>query len=315
MDLGERIDASAVITSDGRAIVATRSGSVVALAVADGEERGRTRLGAGVWASPALVGGVLVVASKDRKVTGLHASTLEPVWSFDAPSPSFSGITVVGGVAYLVSGTDLLAIDGLTGELKWRRSMGAASFTAPVFDEERRQLIVGTRAGQVQAYGMDGKLHWESLTAISAHNDGSPAIGDRRVMIGSNANGLFAFDLENGELLWKVGTMNWVVSTPAYADGTAYFGDDGGRLRAVASADGASRWQSLVGDDLASSPTLVGDLLVHGAHDGKLHAWNPETGEARPPIDAGAAMYASPAVNDDGTIVIGTHSGRVVAVH
>ena len=140
----------------------------------------------------------------------------------------------------------------------------------------------------------------------------SPASRPERFGAGRRVIG---FDLADGELLWKFTTEYWVVSTPAFADGVAYFGDDGGRIRAISVADGAPRWQTMVADDLASSPTLVGDLLIHGSHDGKLHARNPETGEALPPIDAGAAMYASPAVNDDGTIVIGTHSGRVLAVH
>jgi outer membrane protein assembly factor BamB len=315
IELGERIDASAVITGDGRAIVATRSGTVVALAMADGEERARTRLGGGVWASPALVSDVVVVAAKDSVIRGLNWQTLEPVWSFDAPSASFSGITAVAGVVYLVSGTELLAIEATTGKLRWRRSLGAASFTSPAFDAVHRQLVVGTRSGDVQAYDLDGKLQWDVPTSPNAHNDGSPCIAGHYVLIGSNDNGLHAFDLADGRRIWKAATTNWVVSTAAVANGTAYFGDDGGRLRAISVSGGGSVWQGVVGDDLASSPTLVGTLLVHGAHDGQLHAWNPETGEPLEPIDAGAAMYASPAIDIDGAIVIGTHSGRVVAVH
>jgi outer membrane protein assembly factor BamB len=314
VELGERVDASAVITGDGRAIVATRSGTVVALDVSDGAERARVTLGGGVWATPAIAGDVVVVASKDRRVAGLDAATLRERWSFEAPSGSFSSITLVDGVAYFASGAQLMAVDAATGTTAWKRQLSAASFSAPALDDGRNQLIVTNRAGQVQAYSLDGHLRWDVATSPGAHNDGSPTIATDRVVLGSNDTGTYAFDLESGERAFRVAGSYWVVSTPAFADGVAYVGDDGGILRAIEIASGNIRWTAKIGNDLASSPTLVGDLLVHGSHDGKLYARNPTTGKPRAPIDAGAPTYASFAIAAEGTLVIPTQAGRVLAV-
>lgn len=313
-ELGERIDASAVIDDAERVIVATRKGLVVALSLSDGARAGQLRLPGGVWSSPALVGGVLVVACDDGVIRGVDTSGWKLVWERRAPSKAFSGTTYAAGRVWLTSGKTLLAIDPFSGAVKLEYELAGSSFTAPAIDEARDRVVVGDRKGNVVALSASGgERVWTAVTTPGAHNDGSPAIAGDLVILGSNDRGVHAFDLASGELRWKLIGKDWMVSTPAVVGDTLYIGDDGGLLRALAVEDGSLRWIAKVGDDLASSPTLVGELIVHGAHDSKLHAHNSD-GSSLAPIDGGAKIYASAAVSVAGVIVIGTQGGRVIAV-
>lgn len=313
VDLGERIDASPVITGDGRVIVATREGSVRALATADGAIAARASVGAGVWSSPALAGDVLLLASADGHLHGLDAGTLRPRWKRSVAGASFSAITIAGGAAYVCAGSRLVAFDPTRGRILWLVELGAPSFTAPAVDADRDLVVVGTRAGDVLAFDRRGKPRWLARTTAGAHNDGSPVIAGELVLLGSNDRALHALAAADGSARWRVDGDHWVVSTPAVASDSIYVGDDGGTLRAI-DLDGAELWSTRVGDDLASSPTVVGELVVHGAHDGKVHAHRRDGSGSLPAIDAGAPMYASPAVDTAGAVYIATHAGRVLAI-
>ena len=156
-------------------------------------------------------------------------------------------------------------------------------------------------------------MRWIAPTT-RAFADTSPVVNDELVLVGSNDGHLYALATQDGAPRWKVGDGHWVVSAPAIADGLAIFGDDGDVVRAVTLADGSERWRGEVGGDVASSAVVVGEHVVHGAHDGKVHAWQLADGAALPPMDAGAAMFASPALTASGLLVIATHEGRVLAI-
>jgi|GEM_PF-4305446 len=314
VDLGERVDASAVVTGLGQVFIATRDGLVTLLDLETGASIVRRRLGGGVWSSPAQADRYLIVASRDQKIAALDVRTLRPKWTIDAPSASFSAVTAVAGRVFVTSGRELLAITAATGDVVWRAPLQAKSFTAPAYDRARGLVVVGDRAGGVYAFDADtGASRWRAETSPGAHNDGSPTIAGDRVLIGSNDDGLHAFSLDDGASLWTSRNANWVVSTPAIVGDIAVYGDDGGFLRAVALADGVQRWSLRVGDDLASSPTVVGDRVVHGAHDARVHSHALDGTDSKS-IDAGAPMYASPAVAPGGVVIVSTHKGRVLAI-
>ena len=70
--------------------------------------------------------------------------------------------------------------------------------------------------GYVYALGLDGKLRWRGETegaTLSSEKEGfdrktiqgSPAIADGKVYVGSRDAYLYAFDLRDGKRLWRVG--------------------------------------------------------------------------------------------------------------
>jgi outer membrane protein assembly factor BamB len=206
-------------------------------------------------------------------------------------------------------------VQAVDGRILSTHGVGDRCYGAPAI--ARSTVFVGTRAGTLEAISNSGldrsRTLWTAPTATVAYNDAAPVVTDELILIGSNNGYLHAFD-RTGKLRWRVGDGDWVVSAPAIADGMAIFGDDGDVERAVSLADGSERWRGKVGGDVASSAVVIGDYAVHGAHDGKVHAWRLADGAPLEPIDAGGAMFASPAVTREGAVVIATHKGRVLAI-
>jgi eukaryotic-like serine/threonine-protein kinase len=80
---------------------------------------------------------------------------------------------------------------------------------------------------------------------------------------------------------WKFKTGAAVISTPAIADGTAYFGSNDHYLYAVNLADGAQRWKFKTGGRVASSPAVYQDRVYFGSYDGNVYSVDAKTGVQR----------------------------------
>ncbi len=326
VELGERVDASPIVVEHG-VVVATREGTVALLDPVIGAERARTSLGGGIWATPAAARGVIVLGVGRRRggeLVGLSARDLRVRWrrtitaARGTRASTFGAATADGDSVWLCAGESVVAVRVRDGAEVARHDVRARCFGAPAIDGEK--IYVATRNGEVIALDRDllrdgapEPVRWIAPTT-RAFADTSPVVNDELVLVGSNDGHLYALATQDGAPRWKVGDGHWVVSAPAIADGLAIFGDDGDVVRAVTLADGSERWRGEVGGDVASSAVVVGEHVVHGAHDGKVHAWQLADGAALPPMDAGAAMFASPALTASGLLVIATHEGRVLAI-
>ena len=326
VELGERVDASPIVVEEG-VVVATREGAVALLDPATGDERARASLGGGVWATPAAARGVIVVgvvAKHGGELVGLSARDLRARWRRAVTAPdgkrasSFGAATADGDVVWLCAGEAVVAVRVDDGAELARHDVRARCYGAPAIDGDT--IHAATRNGEVIALAREllrdrarDPVRWIAPTT-RAFADTAPVVTDELVLVGSNDGHMYALARPDGAPRWKVGDGRWVVSAPAIADGLAIFGDDGDVVRAVSLADGSERWRGTVGGDVASSAVVVGEHVIHGAHDGKVHAWRLADGAPLPPIDAGAPMFASPALTGSGMLVIATHAGRVLAI-
>lgn len=98
-----------------------------------------------------------------------------------------------------------------------------------------------------------------------------------------------------------------VTGTPIVTDGTAYFGDWHGVVRAVEARTGAAIWEADVTEVPISATVAVTDrLVIAGDLGGVLHARDRATGAAvwttnMNPL--GASLFASPVVIDDAVVI------------
>ena len=85
------------------------------------------------YTSPAVVNGVVYIASHDRYVYALDAATGRMIWSFQTGHSVEASPTVVDNVVYIASKVqNVYAIDAATGNEIWRFPTGFEIYSCPV---------------------------------------------------------------------------------------------------------------------------------------------------------------------------------------
>lgn len=204
--------------------------------------------------SPAIANGSLFAAAADGTLVRLDASNGRSVWRIDA------GMRLTAGV-----GTD-----GTT-------------------------IAVAGEKGVVLAFDADGKLRWKAQASSEILS--APAVGQGLVIVRSVDNRIAAYDVESGSRRWiaqrtapplTLRTAPGIVISGA----TAYVAMPGGRLLALALANGGPRWEVAVGDprgttelervaDVSGSPVLAGGEVCAIAYQGRVGCFDASTGAPR----------------------------------
>ena len=149
--------------------------------------------------------------------------------------------------------------------------------------------------------------------------EGSPVI-DRSVAFVATSNSqksLTAFDLVNGRARWKK-SYGDIEVTPCLAGERIYFGNTAGTFFCVERATGDQRWKFELPDNrtykgIRSSPAADSGIVVFGADDGRVYAFNGETGSALWTFDTGSPVLASPLIVA-GTVFVGNRGGTLFAL-
>ena len=212
-----------------------------------------------------------------------------------------------------------------------RRHTGRSPFVGPARARRAWRYEAGGRITAQPVVGRDGTIfvgsHDHRFHAISPVGEGRWAVrlhqrvwsaaavrDDGTVLIGSDADALFALDPEDGSTTWRVraeGDADGAVTIGA--DGTAYF-TAGPHLHAVA-PDGTVRWRfEGRGPFLLSSPAIDADGTAYvGSIDDHVYAVAPD-GRMRWEHRTGNDVSSSPAIGDDGTIYFGSDDQHVYAL-
>ena len=210
---------------------------------------------AGVYAfSPALVDNSLFVASAGGVIVRLDAATGREIWRIKAASNLTAGVGAAGGV-----------------------------------------LAVGAAKGVILAYDDAGKLLWQGQASSEILS--TPVLSQDIVIVRSVDNRISAFDARTGARKWSV-----LRTTPALTlrnapgmvigAGTVYVAQPGGKLLALALANGAPRWESVVGEprgatelervtDIAGTPVLFDKDVCAVSYQGRVGCFDAATGAAR----------------------------------
>ncbi|MFI5268035.1 MAG: PQQ-binding-like beta-propeller repeat protein, partial [Chloroflexota bacterium] len=140
---------------------------------------------------------------------------------------------------------------------------------------------------------------------------------DGIIYVGANNSNFYAVN-PDGTLKWKFEAepeLAGIWSGAALsADGkTVFFGANKGGIYALNTADGKKVWQNpLFGGSVFASPTLDknGTLYV-GTTTGHVFALDSSTGNEVGVFDAGAAVWSTPAVRPDGSLVAANRDGLI----
>jgi outer membrane protein assembly factor BamB len=341
--LGSSVDSSPAVVG-GRVSVGTADGDLCAVNADQGTVAWRFSTGGAVVSSPAVAGDRVIFGSVDGFIYCLGTADGKLLWKYRTWKPVTAPATVAEGVAYVgsVDGTlTALALD--QGEVRWQAQDPAAITGAPVV--ANGWVFYGDRAGTVRARRADtGKQVWAA--AERSPVVGSPSLSGKLLLVPymcfsaitpPQVDSLVAYDGANGSPVWALNTMNnhpasvSVFTTPAIADGVAYFATVEGYLsatemHAVSLADGSLLWKQGIDTTVTvgaatvpahnvvmSSPVVAGDYLYFGAGDGSLWVLQRQTGQVAARVALAQKIYSSPAVTG-GRVYIGAGDGKLYCV-
>ncbi len=197
---------------------------------------------------------------------------------------------VVGDSVYAAAGDGTLArFDG--GRQIWRISAG--QHLSGGVGSDGKLVVIGTPKGEVLAFdAQTGQAAWKSR--VSSEVLAAPAVGGGLVVVRSGDSRLFGFEVANGKRRWV-----YQRSTPALAlrsnvgvllaDNAILAGFPGGKLVAVASANGAALWEVTVAQpkgateleriaDISSLPVIDGREVCAVAYQGRVACFDLNNG-------------------------------------
>jgi outer membrane protein assembly factor BamB len=187
----------------------------------------------------------------------------------------------------------LMRIDAETGATAWRINAGMP-LTAGVGTDGNFVALAGEK-GKVLVFDSAGKLRWTAQASSEVLS--APAVGQGLVIVRSLDNHIVAYDADSGAKRWSV-QRTLPPLTLRTAPGIVINGDiafvalPGGRLSALALANGGPRWEVAVGDprgtteleriaDTSGSPVVLDRDVCAVAYHGRIGCFDINTGTAR----------------------------------
>lgn len=257
--------------------------------------------GGPIYYSPAVVNGVVYIASYDNKLYALDARSGTKLWSYSAGNWLSSSPAIANGVVYFGSSdNNLYALNASTGAKLWSYTTGGLVWSEPVVADG--VVYFGSTDGKVYALtARTGTLLW-SFAADSFANAAQLAVANGVAYVGSYGGYLYALNAVTGQELWSTPILGGVLSPPAVANGLVYFGADDitDNVYAVNASDGSILWENAdCSEDLQASPAVVDGVVYAYCDNNVLHALNADTGSELWQYDTGRngdAPFFSPAV-------------------
>jgi outer membrane protein assembly factor BamB len=221
---------------------------------------------------------------------------IRTAWSTSVGSSgafAFSPASANGSVFAAAADGSIMRLDAATGRAVWRINAGMP-LTAGVGSDGNTVAVAGEK-GTILVFNGDGKLRWKAQASSEVLS--APAVGQGLVIVRSLDNRIVALDADSG-------TRRWVVQRTAppltlraapgivIAEPTAFVALPGGKLLALALANGGPRWEVAVGDprgateleriaDVSGAPAVVGREVCAVAYQGRIGCVDAISGATR----------------------------------
>jgi outer membrane protein assembly factor BamB len=142
----------------------------------------------------------------------------------------------------------------------------------------RRSLyLLKNNAALYRVSRLNGRVHWKRKLGYLAA--ASPSCGGRTVYAvvlertkGSDEGRVIALDTSTGRTRWSRKLPSRAESSPLLSSGHLYFGTEDGTIYALRASDGAVRWRAKASGAVKGGLALAGGRLFVGDYGGKLRA-------------------------------------------
>jgi outer membrane protein assembly factor BamB len=231
--------------------------------------------------------------------------------------------TIAEGFVYVSDAAGALHALSLTdGKPKWTyKSEGGFATTPLVLDGK---IYLGDLDGLLHCIdAATGKKLWAFDSEGSIHSSANVTPDHKTILFGNDNAQVFAVDATTGKKLWEGKGGDRINACPAVGPGSdgggaAYFTGCDARLLALNLKDGTEKFAVDLGGLAPGSPAVLDDRIIAATGegtvlalslDGRKQLWKYDQ------VDEQSAMfYSSPAVSDDGVIVLGCRDRQVHAI-
>lgn len=232
-----------------------------------------------ILAQPVIADGRVVTMDSDGAVSAFDARTGGRAWRVETQADDNrssnigGGVAIDGGVVFAATGRgEILALDGVTGTVKWRKPLGTAARSAPTLAEGR--LHVATLDDQLITMAADdGRKLW-SYQAVNPSTAllglPAPAFSDGIVVAGFGSGDLIALRAVSGAVIWSDSLaasrgrtslldLSTVHGLPVIANGVVLAISLGGLMLAIDLRSGRRLWERDIGS--TETPCVAGDWV------------------------------------------------------
>lgn len=274
--------------NDGKVVaVVSKANDVIALQ--DGKELWRQKLGAQAFTAPFVAGGRVFVLAADRSVNAFDGQTGRKLWTQQRPNEPLvlrqSGVMLAVGDTLVVGlGGRLAGLNPTNGGIRWE-----APIATPrgINDVERLVDLVGrvSRQGDVvcaRAFQASvgcvnaarGNLLWTKPA-----NGVQGVDGDDRFLFGTEADGTVnAWRRTDGERAWSTDRLRYrSLSAPLVIGRSIAIGDFAGYIHLLSREDGSLlNRMPTDGTGIAATPVLAGNTLIAVTQGGGIYGFQPQ---------------------------------------
>ena len=271
---------------DGRILIGTTRGELIALAVGDGAELWRTTVSSEVLAPPASTAGAVFAQTADGRLVALEAEDGSRRWAFDSQVPL---LTLRGTATPLVVGELVFAAFGDGNVVAIAHANGA-----PVW--QQRIMLP------------QGRTELDRLVDV----DGTPVLAGGLLFAASYQGKLKALRLNDGGAVWELEASTFLDLAEGY--GQIYYVAANDEVAAVSQASAAVAWrQEGLKNRRLTSPLAYGNYIVVGDEEGYLHVLAQSDGRfvARRKLSAG--LRTRP-LQVDNTVYVLANDGQLEAL-
>lgn len=271
---------------DGRILIGTTRGELIALAVGDGTELWRTEVSSEVLAPPASAAGAVFAQTADGRLVALEAADGSRRWAFDSQVPL---LTLRGTATPLVVGELVFAGFGDGNVAAIAHANGA-----PVW--QQRIMLP------------QGRTELDRLVDV----DGTPVLAGGLLFAASYQGKLKAMRPNDGGAVWELEASTFLDLAEGY--GQIYYVAANDEVAAVSQASAAVAWrQAGLKNRRLTSPLAYGNYVVVGDEEGYLHVLAQSDGRfvARRKLSAG--LRTRP-LQVDNTVYVLANDGQLEAL-
>lgn len=266
-------------------------------------ERWVFKCGDSVEGAPAVVDGVVYIASTDKHLYAVDLKTGKEKWRTKLrimkASPAVKGDRVYTGD---VEG-NVYCVNASTGEKVWTYTpeSGGEIVSGCNFYEEN--ILVAAQGMPVTCLNPKGEKVW--AFEIDGGSNGCPTVSGDVVFASGCDSKFHAIDAKVGRGLWAVDISGPPAATCAVDGDVAYFGTTSNQVLAIDLKAKKKLWEfepKVKSQAFYASAALTDDLVIAGSRDQKVYALDRKTGEMKwtfvtegmvdpSPVIAGGRVY------------------------